>query len=274
MKFKNIICSLSIAIVAFVLLGSVAYSIPGKHRMLLGGSISGQGSVGVSWSLWDEIAEGGLNTSQETANDTHCMFAENAIAAGNETGIGIATGLDLVWTQGNNVPGATGSPPRRALATNRYFDFTNGLATFVKGADKKWFICLKWSDVTTRGMYIDMYSVASFIRIYYDGNKLFLQSSAGNATSADDTPTSGAMYVYAWCDGTTTKAAFATGKKTKLSEFDAGKVVSIANAFNFSAVTFTSASIGIYSTDHTTGPVTGNLFYVVFSKACLIDNAS
>jgi hypothetical protein len=160
------------------------------------------------------------------------------------------------------------------MAANDYFDFTNGLCSFVKETDTKWFLCVKWSEVSTRGMYCDIYSAGAYIRILNDGNKLYVQTAAGNATSADDTPTIGAMYTYAWCDGSTTKGAFSTTKKTKLSQFGAGEVASIAAATNFSAVTFTSSSIGIYSNDHTSGPVTGNLFYSVFSKACLVDNAS
>lgn len=237
------------------------------------------------WAGWDETLESGLSADQDGdgAEDTYIAFMENTSAGGDETGQGGGlAGADLVLTQVGNIAGAVGTPPSRDFdGSDDYFSFTSSLADVLAG-QATWSVIVKTADITTSTnkseqiAYIDGANDTVAIdwswsndkprfRAVKDGGNILLAQPA-----ADDY--TGTKYWAIWCDGTYVRGGYCDSKPTKWSDFAANARVSATSACQFTNGDFGSTrKIG-----HNAG---GNypdcdVYYVVISAACLIDNAS
>jgi hypothetical protein len=240
------------------------------------------GVAGGLWADWDEASEDTLSVDQDGdgTEDTFICFFENTVAGGNETGRGVVSGADLVATQVHDVPGASGSPPRRELVTvSDGFKGTYPLFnTIIKDA-ANWTVIIK-TYPTAVGQVFNYYLGAATqeqLVIWNDGQKFRpLIRTDGDirlyASTANDLPLNQIVWQCAWYDGTTIYSGFATGSKpTKLSDFAANDRVSAVTA---NGVFINDADTNNYLLGRAGESFLGYGYYTLLSNVCLIDNDS
>lgn len=236
--------------------------------------ISGHGGGGggaASWDAWDEADEAGWGDSA----NTFIGFFENTSAGGNETGQGAGlAGADLVLTQINNVPGATGTPLYRQLTLGsvHHFTYTSGLFDGTMGGTNTWTVIMKVADIIDGATQLILDSGAPRNYLYKQADNTFKAYANGthNAATTDTVPSSGIVYLCMWSDGTYIRSGFKTGTKpSKWSDFEANKRNSTTVDYAMPAW-----SSGLFYINNPSFPGTFKAYYIVLSKSCLIDNAS
>ena len=227
-------------------------------------------SAGTSWATWSETHEEGWGDSANTV----IALAENPSASGNEVGQG--AGLpeaDRTFTQAGALPGATGSPPTRAFASPCQLFWTDGLHDGVLGNRNVWTHLVKIEDIADGAtqLFIDSTSPRTYFYKQADNTFIFnMDNGAISHTTTDVMTASGIVYVCTWSDGTYIRSGFTIGTKpTKWSDFDVGKRNSTTSAT--ARLLHSSGTIGFNQSGNFG---TFKLHYIVFSKTCLIDNAS
>ena len=266
-------------IVITVILGIGSLTSPLKANwVIFQGKIGGGGAS--SWTDWAETDESGWGDA-----DTYISLFENTSAGGNETGQGGGlSGVDLVLTQIGNVAGATGSPPTRALdGTSNGFTPANAIANLLDSSTGGWTFLVKVKDfeddaVTAQNIIHSDDGANLSIKIQKNtANKLVFEVLSYDpvdwelqATTTDDVPSTGDLWIALWYDGTVFNGGFTTTKPTKWSDFAAGKRVTDTNT---AVKALPSCNILINRTgdDQWAGL---EAYYVIFSKTVLIDNAS
>jgi hypothetical protein len=238
--------------------------------------------AGSSWDSWDEKEQGGLATDQDGdgTDDTFvCMF-DNPTANGNDTGSGVTAAADLVLTQNGNIVGAVASPPYRAIdGGNDYFLTANGLwnAT-IAGVSNTWTFIMKIyvdsSDMVNQEIMTGVGGglADATMNIWFAGggkNMRFRLDDLDHVADEQATTNNGfedrAGYIVIFCDGLKTMAGFSVGRPSKLSDLAANDRVLFANNYN-SFKTGLGLQIGGRGSF-----IKGRLYYVIFSKKCLID---
>jgi len=263
-----------------------AFAIPGVMPQMLGGGGAGgeSGATGSNWADWDEASEDTLSVDQDGdgTEDTHICVMENPVAGGDETGRGIKSGADLVWTQSGNVPGATGDPPNRQLTDKtKLFTSSEALGQTVF-AGNTWLVGTKWTNLN-RPASVQSYLVFNLhgdARLYAYLNttgtiSFYVKDAAGtvhlNATTVGAAPTGTDVWVFIWSDGTVVRGGWALAKPTKWSDFGANNRVT--NNGNCSFATWANGfQIG---RDFSTGS-SRYTYYGLLSTAVdqIIDNAA
>jgi hypothetical protein len=217
------------------------------------------------------------------SEDTNITFGENTSAGGDETGRGILTGADLVWTQHGNISGATGSPPYRTTDGNDdYWSTTQNWWDAIFKAQSTYTFVIKVSQSGDQSYFIEFRGTDLLFSAKYDSHEFRLQDSDNareDLATANAWPTSTITWIAIWCDasvtraGVTTSGSGANGQPTKWSDFASGDRVEFTNLYdNFPTAdsrTFVGGIPG--STDWFTA---FDFYYAVVSKTCLIDNAS
>lgn len=234
---------------------------------------------GASWADWNETDEAGWGDA-----GTFISLFENTSAGGNETGQGGGlSGADLVLTQVGNVAGAVGSPLSRDLdGGDDYFHFTENLANVLAG-QATWSVILRVADISTSNNWSEalfkVRGASDLIAINWSWGTalpLFRATKDGGgiiATQPSASDYTGTKYWAIWCDGTYVRGGYCSTKPTKWSDFAATARVSATSACQFTDGDFpTERKIGI-NEDATHYP-NCDLYYIVISASCLIDNAS
>lgn len=215
-----------------------------------------------AWAAWNETSEASL-----AHPDTFVWLAENPTSGGNEVGQGGGlSGTDAIITQLGNVPGATGSPPSRSCSRQGFTHADAVYSAFLNRTTMTHII--KLQDVPRANGYVwNRYGAFAVMALCNDG-----QISIGGQRTSEGWPTSGIFYLALWSDGTTVRAGWSTTKPTKLSDFVSGRVVA-ATAVTPAQV---AACIFYAPNYHLLGnnSVGGKVYYEVFSKECLINNAA
>lgn len=243
-----------------------------------------------AWASWDETSEAGLSSD----NILVYMF-ENVNANGNEVGTGSTLSVaDRTLTQvGSVVAGATGSPP------SRYSDGASGCFRLSTNAlsflfSNTWTLMIKvnnWTNPFTCTYYSFIASLIS-----YDGSthgQLRMSSPTGGgglrleandntnairlaSNTTDDVSTSGDIYIAIWNDGSANvRAGFATTKPNKWSDFSATKRLEGSAPCPLNSPSFVNYSDYLFRyRNGQNSEFQGNLFYVIISNTCLIDNNS
>ena len=234
------------------------------------------GSNIITWKNWRELSEERL-----ASKDTFVCFFENTSAGGNEAGQGLdLSGANLILTQSGNVAGATGSPPKRVLdGDDDHFDGTQPLAAAGLGTGGgNWTVVLKVEDCAglangegiiyidgTNDSVIAFVSTAALAILVKDGGSTLL-----NATTANNIPTSGVLYIMIWYDGNYIRGGMkATTKPTKWSDFAADDKVTATSACSFGDDFDSSRSL-FY--DAGTTEFETDAHYFILSKTSFIDN--
>lgn len=238
------------------------------------------GQVALAYANWKEDSQETLSLAQASPNDTFIIFGDNPVADAAEIGRGLVSAqADRTFTATSTVAGATGSPPRRTFSdSSAQLDFTQNLADAAFQSTSTMTAVLK--------IYIDTIDANAHVLMCNGTNDLInvrqdnAQMIDGGSTKINNTwtPTLGAGYhhIVWWYDGTTFRMSYvkgfggsgANGQPTKLSDF-----------------TDVKSSIGSYTFDDANGfdvqrtiGGTGNLgvdfYYLLFSRACLIDNGA
>ena len=229
-----------------------------------------------SWADWDELTEAGL-----ASDDIFVCMMENPVDDSNELGQGGGfTGADLVGLNVGTVVGATGSPPSRAFAPSDAMTWTKEAFNAIVVGDSFTFV-QKWtdySDITSTYPAVFSLSTEQLWLNVNASSKLELSYTDQTTTgvpyavvTTDSVPTTGPVYFAIWSDGSSVSFGFCTSKPTKLSDFDVGKRVVWAISADWDGAASGECCMASYSAS---GQPTGNLFYFVASKTCLIDNAS
>lgn len=273
------------ALIAITLLcGLLAWcAVAGQQNVFISGHGAG---AQVTWSLWNEASERTLAVDQDGdgAEDTFVVFFENTSAGGNETGWGVLSGANLVFTQDGNVAGAVGSPPYRVLdgANDRFF-YTTTFMTSMFNGQGAWTLLMKFADVSpnTKSLFQARRSTppAYGWDVYGGGSgNLTVQCSPSGAggdftldtSTAAAMPTSGALYVAVWFDGTYWRAGFSATRPTKWSDFSANNRISATTGTQWNCAFDGGKYLAFGDASHPAAKA----YYVVASKKCLIDNGS
>lgn len=239
------------------------------------------------WATWDEGSETSL-----AHPDTFVVLLENPTAGGNETGAGGGlSGTDLACPQGGNLPGATGTPPRRTFIpdNSQFVELPTAAVAMLKRSI--FTVVLKHGPVpsnTNLGLlrldlgpeYSPSAGVGSFAFMNYDPHMISMYASGGrwdemtisgfNATYANKP-----FWVALWADGTTLRGGVASKKPTKLSDFDAYKAFTVITPADFAVSLLGGAIRKINHYSYGGGGGTGgDYYYLVISRECLINNAA
>jgi len=229
------------------------------------------GSGGSRWVSWNELSEEGLGDTSRN----FVIFGENTSAGGDETGLGIVSGADLVFTQSGNIAGATGTPPHRPLvsASSQYFTFTNGLFDATLGGTNTWTLIMKIADIANGGtqLIFDCYGDPRVYLYKQATNEFSAHANAQHVGVTTDTVTnSGIVYFCMWSDGVYIRSGFKLlTKPTKWSDFDSGKRNS--TKVNYSMPSWVNGTLFINNSAFL-GDFT--FYYLVMSRACLINNSA
>jgi len=214
-----------------------------------------------TYATWDQVSESSFGEPV-----SFVVMSEGTGAGDDETGKGVLTGVNLVLTDVNNVPGVVAGYRQLTRASSQYFTLTQTWADeWFTGAT--WSVIQKWSDWTAVNLAHGLFSMENaggterIVTIGTDVNKLFAfvaNAGAGgarlNATTTNTYPTSGAVYTFIGTVGTSTYAGFTqsgsgtAGQPTKWADFAANDRVSNALAGGaFSAGDFdTYREVGTY----------------------------
>lgn len=231
---------------------------------------------GTSWGTWDETTEAGWG---DDANTFICLFND---ATPNANEIGLGAGLseaNRTLTMGGAVPGATGSPPRRVLDTNDYFDMTPaGALTFLGNAT--WTIIWKFNglDVSTtrRGLcnFYDNGAPDEQMYFYFPENndraEAFIWEAASiqwnHIQTVNDVPSSGDVYAYFTNDGTDLTFGFSQTKQTTWAGVAANDKISVTYTPSFTTFSKDCTPVGNNSPEG----IDGSIYYIIMSKSLLL----
>lgn len=249
-------------------------------------------AVGVAdyqWRDWDESTEAGLDTdqNQDGSDDTFVCFFEGS---GNETGRGVLTGSDLVLTEYGNPAAAVGSPPSRDVdGTGDYWGFTNGWANGLFMGEQ-WTLIVKISLDADGPYVIGMHGRVGvwpykfprlFMIVASGADSYKLRGQLTRDTTLFQTTTNAmspgtVYYLCFWTDGVNnTYLGFTTSKPEKKSDFNANDIVDMGGIGNeFQADDFSYYGRKVCADHNGNNEADGDIYYVVASKKCLIDNDS
>jgi len=199
------------------------------------------GSVSnTSWANWDEYTQVEIGTDG-------IIVLDNPADGGHDTGVcSDLSGADLVLTVAGNAPGfpgATGSPyPSRLTdGASDWAQTTEAWWNNFYNAQTKYFLCIKlnitagyddldtifYFEDTNLQMSADISSNKLRAQLYDNDNALEALSSTDNIT------TGSIIYLCVFCDGTTNYTGWTVGTKpTKLTDFDAGKLITFTRLFD------------------------------------------
>ena len=231
---------------------------------------------GTSWSTWT-----GVESGWGDSTNNHIMAVAGGAAA-NEIGEGMVDGLNLVWSQANNIAATAGGKRYVDCNASQYF---TGLQSLVDAvcSDNTWTFAWHLNTVSappSADGYILYLTGANYLYVGYPTTgALRLQSNMGGAFVMDTVntlPNAGDVWVVAWSDGTNIRVGFTAagsgtiGQPTKLSNFVAG---------NFNTQAQDSGATGGFNGSKFIYGYGGRswssyIYRAVFSKLCLIDNLS
>lgn len=248
---------------------------PTQHMQAAGG---GGGGSNTTWANWD-----GSESGWGDSTNNHIMVVGGAVGE-NETGQGMVSGADLVWTQNGNIAATSGG--KRFVDSNGsdYFAGTQTLMDAVC-SDNTWTILYHLNTVagppSADGYWLYLTAGGNYLYLgYLTTGTLLLQSDMGGAFAVNTVnaiPTSGDVWLGAWSDGTYMRCGFtaagsgAIGQPTKYSDFAAGNAKSQTQ--NSGATGGFSGARDIFMMPGR-NPMSAYIYRAVFSKLCLIDNAS
>jgi hypothetical protein len=238
---------------------------------------TGGAGTGSSWSTWDEASELTLaiDQNQDGMEDTNITFMKNPVAGGDEISRGVVSGLDLIYTQVNNVVGALGVPPYRTIGVTQGFTApinfvqtmcagTNGFIIIIK---LKYTSALagsslfRWEGGNDR-VQADV-TALDVIRVYY--RKDAVDISAFPTDFTDPFVTGTTYYFCMWGTASVARAAFSTTKPTKWSDFAANKRMTFASDFRFTGTDFGATQK--LSFDGGATSMQGDFFYCITSQS-------
>jgi len=245
------------------------------------------GAAAITWANWDELSQDSIASAE-----TFCCFMDDPTIGNDDFGVGGGlTGANLQLTEVGNVAGATGTPPSRYKnATTQYFTLLSAVPDLITGGGN-WSVIVKskliagktnstpWSFVGAADHTYAMFSAEGPGRVQFrcqkDGvNPMDVLST--DAMTIDST----VNYTAMWYDGTYIRGGFIDSgsptpntKPTKWSDFNANDRGSVTATINWTAGDFgTSRAVGGYS--GTLYLIEANMYYIIVSKTCLIDNAA
>lgn len=234
---------------------------------------------GVSWANWDETSESGLSTDQDGdgSEDTFICFFENTNAGGNETGIGVLSGADLVLTQSGNVAGAVGSPPTRTLdGGDDLFSVTqNFLDTLISNAQNTWTIIIKINAPTSGDKHWFHFRDTvpdERLYCYTSGANVLVPSAEEDGSSegqstVDVQTTVGDVWMAMWADGSNTiRGGFISTKPSTWSDFNANKRASLATLKGEFAGESWDNVRNFFANQSGAGNIAGSAYYVIVSQ--------
>lgn len=241
-------------------------------NVFISGHIGAAG--GTTWANWNEIIEAGWGDS----TNSYVALMENVSAGGNETGQGGGlTGTDLILTQGGNIAGATGSPPKRLFDNvDDYMTPTAAWASTLLGSPTHTLL-VKANAVATNAEedWVWMFTTddndyVALCRRNPTSGKLEFRAdpAAGGSwvTVADLHPSTGDLYIFQRADGTNLYGGWSTTKPTSYAAVPAGQKVTIASAWT-PAGTFNRQ---YFFSDDALHRFNGSVYYVLASKLDLI----
>jgi hypothetical protein len=225
------------------------------------------------WATWDESTEEGLAT-----DDIFVALMENVNTGGNETAQGGGlSGVSLVLTQVGNISGATTTP------RTRYFDHaddymtTATVQTLIGQPAWTWIMKVNLLAIgdNTYGCFFGVPG-GDYLYLFLNGAdntlKLYLMDGGVltvNTVSTVGTVSTGIQWWAIWYDGTNIRWGFTTTRPTKLSDFNSNNRGSAAWASGRFTGTWSNVERPV---GHNARPIYGYVYYVIMSKACLIDN--
>lgn len=251
--------------------------------MRYGGTTVPSAAGGQSWADWDEETQGGadgLATDQDDdgTDDTFYVVAAATGAGDDETGEGVVTGADLVWTENGNIAAAGGSPAVRVLdGTDDYFAVTqNFLDTMLSGTT--FTVIIKFTSVTAGvgKLFINISGATNKIYVRFVNAATLMEAtmnssvgSNGPTNSVNNIPTATNLWVCIWGDGSAnSKVGWDQTKPTAKTDFAANDTIDMGNIHNFGSNTWATVQY-IFADNGPANYLGCSWQYAVFSNICL-----
>jgi len=231
----------------------------------------------LNWASWD-----GLSESTLASNSIYVAFMENPDANGGEVGEGggLSESNRTLTYAGSSLPGATGTPPYRAFSGNDYFTGLVALGNLLCGQNS-WSIFMKCYGAENTSGFFEFSdrngAVQHTIELGFVAGTLYLYIMLNGVVKVDSNvtntpPTTSIFYIGVWYDGIRIRYGWvAITKPTKWSDFPSDNRLEVETSCQFTN--------GDFSTRRWVGNnmeryLNANLYFIVLSSECLIDNNS
>jgi hypothetical protein len=201
-------------------------------------------------------------------------------AGDDETGDGCGlAGANLVFTDVGTVAGAVGGC--RALdGTNDGFIPTEAWFNGIFAGQTNYFLGIEmvvgagYDDLDT---FVDFQDTDVNLKMLINSDKLRVtlvdtENGSEARDSTDDITTAQKIWVCCFCDGTTSYAGWTVGTRpTKLTDFEANKLITFTALFDNFASLATAVSNGFFYETVAGRYLPGNIYSIYASNTCLIE---